>query len=54
MEEIKISPKLRNGKMFVLMSEPAQKCENNERFFKQNYTLKLLIGLKWHILTVSA
>ena len=27
------------------MSEPALKCENNA-FFKQNYTLELLIALK--------
>ena len=32
------------------MSEPALKCENNVRFFKENYTFKLL--LKWPILVV--
>ena len=37
LEEIQISPKLRNGKKFVLISEPAQKCENNA-IFKQNFT----------------
>ena len=36
------------------MSEPAQKCENYEAIFKQNYkTLKLLIALKWPIIVVS-
>ena len=34
------------------MSEPAQKCENNEAIFKQNYTLELIIALKWPILAV--
>ena len=29
-------PKLRNWKTFVLMSEPALKCENNA-IFKSNY-----------------
>ena len=28
------------------MSEPAQKCENYEAIFKQNYTSELLIALK--------
>ena len=28
------------------MSEPAQKCENYEAIFKQNYTPELLIALK--------
>jgi len=28
LEEIEISPKLRNWIKFVLMTEPAQKCEN--------------------------
>ena len=39
------SPKLRNQKKFVLMSEPALKCENNA-IFKQIHTLKLLIAFK--------
>ena len=30
----------------VLMSEPAQKCENNA-IFKQKYTLERLLLLKW-------
>ena len=30
----------------VLMSEPAQKCENYEAIFKQNYTPELIIALK--------
>ena len=35
LEEISISPKLRNWKTFVLMSKPALlKCENNERHFQ--------------------
>ena len=42
LEEIQISPKLGNGKKFFLMSEPTQKCENNDSF-KQMYTLKLLL-----------
>ena len=29
------------------MSEPAQKCGNNEAIVKQNYTLKLLFLSKW-------
>ena len=33
------------------MSESAQKCENNA-IFKQNYTLELIIALKWPILAV--
>ena len=37
-------PKLRYSKKFVLLHEPAQKCENNA-IFKQKYTLKLLIAL---------
>ena len=32
LKEIQISPKLRNGKKFVLMSEPALKYENNASF----------------------
>ena len=37
------------------MSEPEQKWENNAvAVFKQNYTAKLLITLKWPILAVSA
>ena len=39
------SPKLRNRKTFVLMSEPALKCENNV-IVKQIYTLKLFIAFK--------
>ena len=42
LEEIQISPKLIHWKKFVLMSEPALKCENNA-IFNQNYTLKLVI-----------
>ena len=42
-EEIQISPKLRNVKKFVSMSEPALKFENNSSF-KQMYTLKLFIA----------
>ena len=53
LEEIEISPKLRNGKKFVLMSEPTLKCENNTSF-KQIYTLKLFIALKWPVLAVLA
>ena len=53
LEEIYISPKLRNAKTFVLMSEHALKCLNNASF-KQIYTLKLFIALKWPILAVSA
>ena len=44
-EEISISPKLRNWNKFVLISEPALKCENNIAF-KQMYTLKLSIAFK--------
>ena len=42
-EEIYISPKLRNGKKFVLMSKLALKFVNSA-IFKQIYTLKLLIA----------
>ena len=35
------------------MSEPAQKCSNNA-IFKKNYSLKLLLLLKWPILAVLA
>jgi len=45
LEEIWISPKLRNWTKFVLMSEPAQKCENNA-IFKQHYTLELFLALE--------
>ena len=45
LEEIQISPKLRNWKMFAVISEPALKCENNA-IFKQSYTMKLLIAFK--------
>ena len=45
LEEILISPKLRNWKTFVLMSEPALKCENNDSF-KQINTVKLFIAFK--------
>ena len=45
LEEISISPKLRNGKKFVLMSKLAHKCVNNA-ILKQIYTLKLLIAFK--------
>ena len=34
---------------FVLMSEPAQKYENNCTIFKQNNALELLISLKMAI-----
>ena len=53
LEENLTSPKLRNLKKFVLMSEPAQKCSNNA-IFKKNYSLKLLLLLKWPILAVLA
>ena len=36
------------------MSEPPLKCEFNEASFKQIYTLKLLLLLKWPILAVVA
>ena len=39
-------PKIKKLKKFVLMSKPAQKCENNEAIFKQNYTQKLFIAFK--------
>ena len=45
LEEILISPKLRNWKTFVLMSEPAQKCVNNA-ISNQNYAQKLFIAFK--------
>ena len=45
LQEIQISPKLRNGKKFVLMSNPALKCENNASF-KQIFNLKLIIAIK--------
>ena len=45
LEEIWISPKFTNTKKFVLMSEPALKCENNW-IYKQIYTLKLFIVFK--------
>ena len=45
LEEIWISPKLRNGKKLFLMSEPALKYENNASF-EQIYTQKLLIAFK--------
>ena len=35
------------------MSEPTLKCENNTSF-KQIYTLKLFIALKWPVLAVLA
>ena len=44
-EEIEIGQKIRNLIKFVLMSEPAQKCQNYD-IFKQNYTLELLINFK--------
>ena len=31
-------------KGFVVMPEPALKCENNVAIFKQNYSLKLFIA----------
>ena len=45
LDEIRISPKLRNWKMVVLMSEPEQKYGNNA-ISNQNYTFKLLIAFK--------
>ena len=36
------------------MSEPAQKCENNECYFYQNYTEKLLFLIKYSIIAVLA
>ena len=45
LEEISISPNLRNWKTFVLMSELALKCKNNA-IFKQNYAQKLFIAFK--------
>ena len=45
LEEIEISQKLRNWKKFCLMSETAQKCENNA-ILKQNFTLKLFFASK--------
>ena len=45
LEDIQISPKLRHLIKFVMMSEPAQKCEN-QAIFKQNYTLELFIALE--------
>ena len=45
LDEIRISPKLRNRKMVVLMSEPEQKYGNNA-ISNQNYTFKLLIAFK--------
>ena len=53
LEEISISPKLRNWKTFVLMSEPAQKCENNAILIKTMLKNCLLL-LKWPILAVLA
>ena len=38
-------PKIKKWKKFVLMSEPALKCENNASF-KQINTLKLFIAFK--------
>ena len=41
--------------MFVYMSEPALKCENNnEAIFRQNYTLKLFIDFTRPLLDVAA
>ena len=49
-----MSPKLRNGKKFVLMSGPVLKCENNASFM-EIFTLKLFIAFKIaFILAVSA
>ena len=42
-------PKIK--KLDKLMSEPAQKHENNA-IFKQNYTKNCLFPLKYHILAV--
>ena len=44
LEEKWISPKLRNWKKFVLMSEHGQRCENNDRL-KHNYSPELFIPL---------
>ena len=38
-------PKVKKLNKLVLMSEPAQKCENYA-IFKQNHTLELFIALK--------
>ena len=40
-----MSPKLRTFIKFVMMSEPAQKCEN-QAIFKESYTLELFICLE--------
>ena len=53
LEEILISPKLRNYKTFVLMSEPAQKCENKAISSKTMHKNCLLL-LKRFILAVFA
>ena len=36
------------------MSEPAQKCENNECYFNQNYTENCLFLIKYPIIAVLA
>ena len=36
-----------------MMSEPAQKCEN-QAIFMQNYTLELFLLLKWSIIAILA
>ena len=36
------------------MSEPAQKCENNECYFNQNYTENCLFLIKYLIIAVLA
>ena len=41
-----MSPKLRNWKKFVLMFEPALKCQDNA-IFKLNYSLKLFIKIAY-------
>ena len=44
LEEIQISSKVRNWKKFVLVYEPAQKCEKNATF-KQNILLLFKLPL---------
>ena len=49
LEEIQISPKLRNRIKFVLMTEPAQNVKTINAIFKQNNALELFISLKMAI-----
>ena len=42
-------------KMFVLIHESAQNCENNERYFQANlYFRTVYFILKWPIIAISA